>query len=339
MADAMNGHNASQKRLLSGMRPTGKLHLGHLVGALENWRDLQEKFACFFMVADWHALMSEYEDTSAFEDTIIDNVADWIACGISPEKATLFLQSDVSEHLELYMVFSVMTPLGLLERCPTYKEQLREIKHRDLHTYGFLGYPVLQAADIMLYKAEAVPVGEDQLPHIELTRQIVRKFNKICGGDFFPEPRALLTRDKRFPGLDGRKMSKSYNNCIALSEGPDAVRAKIMHMFSDPKRIRLTDRGHPDECNVHAYYAVIAPDRKPEIDRLCADAKMGCQEAKKELVDRVIAFLDPIQKKRNELLKDRALIREILKQGGIKARAEAENTMRGVRQALHLMKP
>jgi tryptophanyl-tRNA synthetase len=318
------------------MRPTGKLHLGHLVGALDNWKKLQEDYRCFFMVADWHALMSEYADTSALQDTVLDIAADWIACGISPEKATLFVQSDVREHLELYMIFSVLTPLGLLERCPTYKEQLRQIKNHDLHTYGFLGYPVLQAADIMLYMAQAVPVGEDQLPHIELTRQIVRKFNALCGRDFFPEPAALLTREKRFPGLDGRKMSKSYDNCIFLSEEADAVRAKIMKMFSDPKRLRLSDRGHPDECNVHAYYAVIAPERKPEIDRLCGEARIGCQDAKKELVDRVIAFLEPIQARRKELLKDAGAIREILKNGSAAARLEAERTMRQVREALHL---
>lgn len=332
----MSQHSTQPKRLLSGMRPTGKLHLGHLVGALQNWKALQQQFQCYFMVADWHALMSEYEDTSSLGQAIIDNAADWIACGISPSESVLFVQSDVPEHLELYMIFSVMTPLGLLERCPTYKEQLREIKHRDLHTYGFLGYPVLQAADIMLYKAEAVPVGEDQLPHIELTRQIVRKFNKICGADFFPEPRALLTKDKRFPGLDGRKMSKSYDNCIALSEEPDNVRKKIMNMFSDPKRIRLADRGHPDECNVHAYYAVIAPGRKPEIDDLCSQAAIGCKDAKKELADRTIAFLEPIQKTRNELLKDKTVILDILKAGGQKAREEASRTMRDVKAALNL---
>ena len=191
------------------MRPTGKLHLGHLVGALSNWVKLQEEYDCFFMVADWHALMSEYENPIGIKENIFDNVADWLACGISPDKSTLFIQSEVKEHLELYMVFSLLTPLGWLERCPTYKEQLREVKNRDLKTFAFLGYPVLQAADILIYRAERVPVGEDQLPHLELTREIARRFNSLYKKELFPEPQAVLTSEARLLGLDGRKMSKS----------------------------------------------------------------------------------------------------------------------------------
>jgi len=343
----------SKKRILSGMRPTGKLHLGHLVGALDNWIKLQDEYECFFMVADWHALMSEYENPNDLKENILDNVADWLACGISPAKSTIFIQSHVKEHLELFMIFSIITPLGLLERCPTYKEQLREVTNRDLSTYGFLGYPVLQAADILVYKAEAVPVGEDQLPHLELTRQIARKFNhlypvrkdtsegiKFSNGvykkDFFPEAKALLTKETRLLGLDGRKMSKSYNNYIALSEEPEVIRKKVQNMFTDPLRIKLTDPGHPQNCNVHNYYAVFAPERKKEIDELCRKAKIGCTDCKKELATILIKFLEPIQKKRKELLRNKSEIFDILSEGEKKARGIACETVSEVKKLLKL---
>jgi tryptophanyl-tRNA synthetase len=325
-----------KKRILSGMRPTGKLHLGHLVGALGNWNKLQDEYECFFMVADWHALMSEYENPKDLKENAIDNVIDWLACGITPEKSTIFIQSHVLEHLELYMVFSVITPLGLLERCPTYKEQLREITNRQLHTYGFLGYPVLQAADILVYKAEAVPVGEDQLPHLELTRQIARKFNNIYKQEIFPEPKAVLTKEKRLLGLDGRKMSKSYNNYIALSEEPEVIAKKVQNMFTDPTRIKFTDPGHPDKCNVHNYYAVFTPERKKEIDEACHRAKIGCTDCKKELAGILIKFLEPIQERRNKLLKNKKDVFDILKQGEQKARAAASATISEVKKVLNL---
>jgi tryptophanyl-tRNA synthetase len=325
-----------KKRLLSGMRPTGKLHLGHLVGALDNWKKLQDEYECFFMVADWHALMSEYEDPKDLRENTIDNVIDWLSCGISPEKSTIFVQSHIKEHLELYMVFSLITPLGLLERCPTYKEQLREIKNRDLKTYGFLGYPVLQAADILVYKAEAVPVGEDQLPHLELTRQIVRKFNHLYKKGFFPEPKALLTETHRLLGLDARKMSKSYDNYIALSEEPEVIRNKIQGMFTDPTRIRLTDPGHPEKCNVHSYYAVFAPQRKKEIDEACRKAKIGCTECKKELAGILIKYLEPVQEKRNKLLKNKGEISDILDEGAKRAQEIASGTLSEVKKLLNL---
>jgi len=325
-----------KKRILSGMRPTGKLHLGHLVGALENWIKLQDEYECFFMIADWHALMSEYENPKDLKENIIDNVIDWLACGITPKKSTIFIQSHVLEHLELYMAFSIITPLGLLERCPTYKEQLREITNRQLHTYGFLGYPVLQAADILVYKAEAVPVGEDQLPHLELTRQIARKFNNIYKEAVFPEPKALLTKEKRLLGLDGRKMSKSYNNYIALSEEPEVIAKKTQNMFTDPTRIKFTDAGHPDKCNVHNYYAVFAPERKKEIDEACRQAKIGCTDCKRELAKILIKFLEPIQEKRNALLKNKKEVFDILEQGEKKARVVASQTLSEVKKLLSL---
>ncbi|OGX18228.1 MAG: tryptophan--tRNA ligase [Omnitrophica WOR_2 bacterium RBG_13_44_8b] len=325
-----------KKRILSGMRPTGKLHLGHLVGALDNWVKLQAEYDCFYMVADWHALMSDYENPQDMREYMLDNVIDWLACGISPEKSTIFIQSHVKEHLDLYMIFSTITQLGLLERCPTYKEQLREISNRDLHTYGFLGYPVLQAADILVYKAEAVPVGEDQLPHLELTRQIARKFNRLYKKEVFPDPKALLTKADRLLGLDGRKMSKSYNNTIALSEEPEVIRKKIMNMFTDPARIKLNDPGHPQNCNVHSYYEVFAPERKKEIDELCRKAKIGCTDCKRELAEIIIKFLAPIQEKRRELAKDKSVIHDILAAGEKKASEVAAKTMAEVKNILNL---
>ncbi|MFA6130111.1 MAG: tryptophan--tRNA ligase [Candidatus Omnitrophota bacterium] len=325
-----------KKRILSGMRPTGKLHLGHLVGALANWTKLQSEYDCFFMVADWHALMSEYENPEHLKENILDNVIDWLSCGIDPEKATIFLQSQVPEHLELYFILSLITPLGLLERCPTYKEQLREVTNRDLSTYAFLGYPVLQAADILLYKADAVPVGEDQLPHLELTRQISRKFNHIYKTSCFPEPKALLTETTRLLGLDGRKMSKSYNNYIGLSEEPEAIRKKVQNMFTDPQRIRLSDPGHPHKCNVFSYYAIFFPESKQEAVHRCSESLIGCTACKKELAEKIIVLLAPIQEKRHALLKDKKYIQDIMSSGMLKASAFAKKTIAEVKGLLKI---
>lgn len=318
------------------MRPTGRLHLGHLVGALDNWVKLQEKYECFFMVADWHALMSEYENPKDLKENIFDNVVDWLACGVSADKSTIFIQSQVKEHLELYIIFSIITPLGWLERCPTYKEQLREVTNRDLSTYGFLGYPVLQAADIMLYKAGAVPVGEDQLPHLELSREIVRRFNNLYKKDIFPQPQALLTESSRLLGLDGRKMSKSYNNFIAISEEPGRLRQKVAGMFTDPLRIKFSDPGHPQDCNVHSYYAVFAAEREKEISSLCRESKIGCTDCKKELAEILIKFLAPIQEKRSGLLKNKGKILGILEEGRKKAESIAVKTIAEAKGLLNL---
>jgi len=232
------------------MRPTGKLHLGHWVGALSNWVALQEKYKCFFMVADWHALMSEYKNPSVVKDSILDNVSDFLAYGINPEESVLFIQSEVPEHLELFTIFSFLTPLGWLSRCPTFKEQVSQLKDKEINTYSFLGYPALQAADIALYKADAVPVGEDQLPHLELAREIIRRFHFLYHKEVFVEPQAILTKVPRLSGLDGRKMSKSYNNYISLDEDDKSIKNKISNMITDPARIKKEDKGHTDVCNV-----------------------------------------------------------------------------------------
>jgi tryptophanyl-tRNA synthetase len=324
-----------KKRILSGMRPTGRLHLGHLVGALQNWVRLQDEYECFFMVADWHALMSEYENSAVIGASLYDNVADWLSVGIDPEKSTLFIQSQVPEHLELYMAFSVLTPLGWLERCPTYKEQMRELKDRHIATFAFLGYPVLQAADIALYKAEAVPVGEDQLPHLELTREIVRRFNGLYK-EVFPEPKPVLTQVPRLLGLDGRKMSKSYGNFIALADTPEMIRKKVSGMFTDPKRVRKTDPGHPETCNVHSYYEIFAPEQKEAVAHACRRAEVGCTECKKNLGEILIAYLAPLQERRRAYAEHPRKLEEIVEAGREKARKVARPTMQEVRQAIGL---
>ncbi len=325
-----------KKRVLSGMRPTGKLHLGHLAGALKNWVGMQEKYDCFYMVADYHALMSEYEEPSGIKESIIDNVVDWLACGIDPKKSVIFVQSQVPEHLELDMILSTITPLSWLERCPTYKEQLREIKGRDLATYAFLGYPILQAADILIYKANAVPVGEDQLPHLELTREIVRRFHRFYKAEIFPEPDGILTETPRLLGIDNRKMSKSYGNTIALSDSPDVIRTKVMSMVTDPARIRREDPGHPEICNVHSYYEVFLPDFGETVADECRKAKIGCVENKTRLSEYIIEMLRPIQERRKKILKDKAALDAVLTKGAKQAREIAFKTLGEVKKAVGL---
>ncbi|NQU94968.1 MAG: tryptophan--tRNA ligase [Candidatus Omnitrophica bacterium] len=319
------------KKLLSGMRPTGSLHLGHLVGALDNWVKLQKKFECFFMIADWHAFMSEYENPKTLEKNSIEILADWVACGIDPNKSTIFVQSHVREHLDLSMVLGCITQLPLLERNPTYKEQLRELKGRNLMTYGFLGYPVLQTADILVYKASVVPVGIDQQAHLELAREIVRKFNNLYG-KVFPEPETVLTEAPKLLGLDNRKMSKSFGNFIALSDNPAVVKNKVMQMITDPKKIHLNDPGHPKVCNVCSYYKVFAPDKEVEVQEVCKSGKRGCIKCKQELTGVLTEKIDPIRKKREKLLNSKDELLNILKNGNKKAKDVASETMKEVRK-------
>lgn len=322
----------TKKVVFSAMRPTGRLHLGHLMGALQNWVELQSKYQCIFGIVDWHALMGEYEQSHGISENVLEMAVDWLACGIDPEKSTLFVQSQVPEHLELFMILSCLTPLGWLERNPTYKEQLREITTRDLQTYAFLGYPVLQAADILLYKANAIPIGEDQLPHIELTREIARRFNHIYKTNFFPDCDAILTKTPRLLGVDGRKMSKSYQNAINLSDPEDTVKKKIQGMFTDPKRLKVSDPGHPDECNVYAYHEVFNASQIKDVRHWCTKAEKGCTDCKKILSATLLEQLRSIREKREILSKDKDRIRDILETGRQKARAIAQKTMAEVKE-------
>ena len=325
-----------KKVILSGMRPTGPLHLGHWVGAMFNWVKLQNEYSCFFMVADWHALMSEYKSSSCIKDFSFDNVCDWLAYGISPDKSTIFIQSQVSQHLELSMALAALTPLGWLWRCPTFKEQIKQLKDKEINTYAFLGYPVLQTADIILYNADKVPVGEDQLPHLELCREIIRRFHHIYKKKMFTEPQPMLTLTPRFLGLDGRKMSKSYNNYISLSQEDKDIDTKVLSMFTDPERKLKNDPGHPDVCNVFDYYSIFAPKRKDQVSDWCINAKKGCRECKLELADILKSFIAPFRDKKKDLFKKKDYVYDVLSEGVKKAKVVAECTMSSVRKVVGL---
>jgi tryptophanyl-tRNA synthetase len=326
-------------RILSGMRPTGRLHLGNLVGALQNWVELQDRYDSYHFVADWHMLTTDYANTVELQSNIQEMVTDWLAAGLDPAKCVFFQQSRLLEHAELHLIFSMITPLGWLERVPSYKEQLENIKDRDIHTYGFLGYPVLQAADILMYKADFVPVGEDQVPHVELTREIGRRFNNAYG-EIFPEPRALLTHAPRLPGTDGRKMSKSYGNAIFLSDPPDVVSKKVAGMMTDPARKRRTDPGDPDVCPVFDHHKIFSTkDVIDRVNRECRTAEIGCVDCKKLMAQALNRRLAPIQERRSVYEKHPGQVWQILEEGTARARQEAEKTMAEVRQAVGLVKP
>ena len=320
-------------RVLSGTRPTGRLHLGNLFGALENYTKLQGQDA-FFMIADLHAITTEYESREKVHERVFEVVLDYLASGLDPEKCTIFIQSEVSEHAQLALLLGMITPLGWLERNPTYKDQLKELKGRDLHTYGFLGYPVLQAADILLYKAEKVPVGEDQLPHLELSREIVRRFHHLYKKAVFPEPKAILTQTPKVPGLDGRKMSKSYDNCIYLADSADVVNKKIRTMVTDPGRKRREDKGNPDVCPVFFHHKLYNESQLDTIAKECREATRGCVDCKKEMADNLNSFLDPIRKKRAEWLNQRDVVDQILEKGKQRAREVASKTLKEAMQAM-----
>ena len=324
-------------RVVSGMRPTGKLHLGHLVGALRNWAELQTSYDCLYFVADWHALTSEYDSTEGLTDYAYDNVADWIAAGLDPERSTLFVQSLVPEHAELYLLLSMVVPTPWLERVPSYKEQIEQLAAKDLSTLGFLGYPLLQGADIIMYDAHYVPVGEDQVPHLELTREVVRRFHGFYG-QLFVEPQPLLTHFPRLPGLDNRKMSKSYGNTIDLSDSVETVRAKVMKMYTDPKRIRADIPGTVEGNPVFQYHDAFNPDTA-EVDDLKARYRAGTVgdvEVKQKLAHAINAVLEPMRDRRAEVLGQPNRIRDILFEGSRRARIIATETMERVREAVHV---
>jgi tryptophanyl-tRNA synthetase len=324
-------------RVVSGMRPTGKLHLGHLVGALENWAAMQDEYDCFYFVADWHALTSDYADTSAIVENAYDMVADWIAAGLDPERSTIFVQSMVPEHAELNLLLSMTIPIPWLERVPTYKEQMEQLSEKDLSTVGFLGYPLLQTADIIIYNAHYVPVGDDQVPHLELSREIVRRFHNFFG-ELFVEPMPKLTKVPRLPGLDNRKMSKSYNNTINLSDDAETVRKKVMQMYTDPKRVRADIPGTVEGNPVFIYHDAFHPD-KAEVEDLKARyraGKVGDVEVKTKLAKALNAHLDPLRARRAAVLEHPSTLRDILHEGSRKARAIAGETMERVRAAVKL---
>lgn len=394
-------------RVLSGMRPTGAMHIGHFHGALKNWVRLQDEYPCLFFVADWHALTTHYEETQKITDDAWDMVIDWLAAGVDPAKATIFIQSRVPEHAELFLLLSMVTPLGWLERVPTYKDQQEKLSDRDLSTYGFLGYPLMQAADILIYRSTMVPVGEDQVPHIEMTREIARRFNHVFGAEpdfqakakaavrklganakrfaelrtcyqqegdadslqkaralidtvsdlpredrerlfgyaegahrvILAEPAALLTKVSKMPGLDGQKMSKSYNNTIALREEPEAVTKKIRTMPTDPARVRRSDPGEPEKCPVWQLHLVYSDDAtKQWVQTGCRTAGIGCLECKQPVIDAIVRELAPLRERAQRYLDDPGLVRDIVTEGCARARAMAGETMRDVRQAMGLVR-
>ena len=322
--------------VLSGMQSSGKVHIGNLVGALQNWVRLQDKYDCYYFIADWHALTTGYANPSVLHDSVRDLLMNFLASGLDPEKSTIFIQSRIPEHAELHLLLSMITPLGWLERVPTYKEKQQELKDRDLATYGFLGYPLLQTADIIIYRAKHVPVGVDQVPHLEISREIARRFNNIYR-EVFPEPEALLTEFPKVPGVDGRKMSKSYNNAIYLSDTPEEVEMKIRTMTTDPARMKRTDVGNPELSPVFQLHKVFSS--KEEQDQVavgCRTAGIGCIDCKKILIKNVFKVLEPIWARREQLLNDPQYIEEVLSTGTEKARQKATDTMHLVRDAMGL---
>ena len=367
----MTSTPATKKRVLSGMRPTGKLHLGNYVGALQNWVRMQEQYDCFFVIVDWHALTTDYGDTSRLKENLVDVLLDWLAAGLDPEKCVMFIQSHVPAHAELHLLLSMITPLGWLERVPTYKEQKENLKEKDLNTYGFLGYPVLQSADILLYKADVVPVGEDQVAHVELTREIARRFNafyayahplvvetnhltpdqkKVLNSNgtkitpdtdyifprvVFPEPQALLTPAPRLPGTDGRKMSKSYHNTIDLADDEEATTKKIRSAITDPQKVRRNDPGNPDICPVFALHHLCNAARTETIAAECRSGALGCVACKGELAETMNAWLRPVRARRASF--DRATIARIVADGTERARVVASATLADVKRALRLI--
>ena len=316
------------------------MHLGHLVGALGNWASLQEEYECYYMVADYHALMSEYHQPEIIGQATRDVVLDWLACGLDPQRSAIFRQSDVPAHAELHLILSCIVPIGWLERVPTYKEQLQQLRHKEINTYAFLGYPCLQAADILLYRADAVPVGEDQASHLELTREVARRFNGLFG-ELFPEPAALILKEQeggRLLGLDRRKMSKSYDNTIDLKEEPEVIGKKVAGMITDPQRRTKSDPGRPDFCNVAAFYRLFCPDRyeQLEVAEKCSQARWGCVECKKNMYEGLADYLKPIQERRRELAQAEDTVEEILQAGAAKASAAANQTLDEARQMCNL---
>jgi tryptophanyl-tRNA synthetase len=327
----------AKERILSGMRPSGKLHLGNYLGALKNWVQLQAEYECFYFIADWHALTTGYADTAQIRTWVRDIAIDYLSAGLDPEKSVLFIQSRVPEHAELHLLLSMITPLAWLERIPTYREQQQELQDRDLNTYGFLGYPLLQAADIIMYKAHWVPVGIDQVPHVELVREVVRRFHYLYNTVVFPEPQPKLTEVPKLSGLDGRKMSKSYDNVIYLSDSTEALTQKVKTMTTDPARKRRTDPGNPEVCPVFDLHGVYSTEaERQEVDQGCRTAGIGCLDCKGILIRHMVEELQPLHEKRvyYDAHPDEAV--QVFTAGSERARHVAQATMAQVREAVHI---
>lgn len=323
--------------ILSGMRPTGKLHIGHL-SVLENWVRLQSDYKCYYSITDWHALTTAFEETKQLDENVWNMILDWLAVGLDPDKSAIFIQSQVKEHAELHLLLSMITPLSWLERVPTYKSQVHQLglQGKDISTYGFLGYPLLMTADILVYRANAVPVGEDQVPHLELSREIARRFNYLYKTDVFPEPQALLAKIALLPGVDGRKMSKSYHNEIPIDATKDEIMAKVRQMVTDPQRIRKTDPGNPDICVVYTYQKIYNADQVEEIASSCKAGSIGCMACKKQLAAKINLVLEPIREKRAYYASKPEEVKEILASGRNKASQRAGETMEQVKEVLGL---
>ncbi|EDM23394.1 tryptophan--tRNA ligase [Caminibacter mediatlanticus] len=320
-------------RVVSGMRPTGKLHLGHYIGVIKNWKNLQDNYQCMFFVADWHALSTKYDEGLNLKELSIELIKEWIACGIDPQKATLFIQSAIKEHAELYLIFNMITPISWLERNPTYKDAMNQPEYKKKNNAGFLTYPVLQTADIVIYDADLVPIGEDQKPHLELAREIVRHFHYIYKMEIFKEPKEILTEVARLPGLDGRKMSKSYNNAIYLDETSDEIWQKVRMAKTDPARIKKTDPGHPEVCIVFDYHkAFSSKEEVKEIEEACKNGTIGCVECKKRCAKNIEKIIAPIRDKKASLQNDEIL--DIIKEGNKKAKSLAEKKMKEVNKVI-----
>jgi len=325
----------TRPRILSGMRPTGPLHIGHLTGALDNWVRLQDTYECYWAIVDWHALTTDYASPAEIRANVLEVAIDFLAAGLDPARATLFVQSLVPEHAELHLLLSMVVPVSWLERVPSYKEQQQQLTEKDLSTYGFLGYPLLQSADIMIYKADAVPVGEDQAPHVELTREIVRRFNHLYGRPVFPEPKTLLTASPRIPGTDGRKMSKSYGNAIYLADPPEVTIPKVKTMVTDPARKRRRDPGNPDVCPVFDLHRIFTPEApRAEVAQGCRTAAIGCLDCKGVLLERLVPPLDQIRERRTRFVEAPGRIREILHAGSARARERARETLAAAKVAV-----
>jgi len=335
-----NTGNDKPMRIVSGMRPTGRLHLGHFKGVLENWVNLQQDHQCFFFAADWHALTTDYANPAIVSETIWDMLIDWLAVGIDPAKAVVFIQSEVPEHAELHLLFSFMTPLPWLERVPTYKDQIEQLREKDLGTYGFLGYPLLQAADILIYQADGVPVGEDQVPHVELTREVARRFNHLyrkIDQPLFPEPKSLLMPASKLPGLDGRKMSKSYHNTIELAEEWKVTEKKVKTMPTDPARVLRTDPGTPEKCPVWDFHKVYSnEEERAWVQEGCTTAGIGCIDCKMCMLKHLEEELQPIRERRADIASRPDDLRDIVRQGNETARHQASRTMEKVRRTLKM---